>query len=284
MNYRLFCKPEVNGLDYCINSTDDDAVKDSIRELFRDEIDTALASYAPIACGYFDDLTKIEEGLYTAAKNYLTTHFMHIVLYIQEIDETGELINETSMGLDRMLHELVDDRQGWEQSTIDVSYALLRCLASFIKQGVWQFGLRDEDGHIITNPSSWPKPRICGNTVEWHDESRQLTPILWFGLMEEEPLMCWTLCKSSWMFEIMDYREPYNVERWKSFWFNRFWSYDWNTLLGLNASNYITWMFSECGMEEPYLGDVISTCPIVLDEHDSPELLKSKLDAFFLQQ
>lgn len=111
------------------------------------------------------------------------------------------------------------------------------------------------------------------------------SPVIWFGLNGEPPMDCWCIDISDERFSAMPYAEPYNVERWKSFWFNHFWTFDWNVLFNHEGEGVITWMFAECGMEEPEeeFDAVKKCCPIKLCEDDSKAILSKKISDFFVR-
>ena len=45
-----------------------------------------------------------------------------------------------------------------------------------------------------------------------------------------------------------------------------------------NGETFTTWMFAECGMEEPLMEMVREKCPVVLNEEDSNQELLMKIE------
>ncbi|MHB1154703.1 MAG: hypothetical protein ACYCWE_02885 [Eubacteriales bacterium] len=284
MKYIVYCNSDKYEFSEEVDSLEDSYIRDIVQEQFEDEIHDALDSFRPEPCGYFSNVYELSDNLYNAALEYIEKDMLKVTLYGQEKNDLGQVVNEQRIDLIEVFEMIIENRRSGEQSYIDEGQAVLDCLEEFLKQSVWQFGLQNQDGFVNTNLSMWPKPFINGDSVIWHDVSEVLSPIIWFGLKNNEPIECWTLSKKPEMFEVLDYMEPYNIERWKSFWFNKFWTFDWNILFGGQGDNHITWMFAECGMGEPSIDDVLSNCPILLDASDTVDILKKKIDDFFLKQ
>lgn len=249
----------------------DDYIIDILSQQFEDEINKALDSYEIKPCGYFPEPYNIGDELYIGVQDYMNESIGELPVFEQIIDDSGEIIKEVKIDLTEAFEKIIEDRKLSEQSYVDVGQVVLNQLEKFIEQGVWQFGLKDQNGHINTNSSTWPKPVIKCDNIIWQDDSSDLMPIIWFGLKDEAPLECWTLSKDLRM----------NDEEWKSFWFNKFWTFDWNILFDYNGDGYIIWMFAECDMDEPSIDNVIATCPVLLDKNDTTEILMKKIDEFF---
>lgn len=188
--------------------------------------------------------------------------------------------------------EIIENREDTEQGTIDVGQVIIVMLTNFLTEGIWQYGLQRDDGTILTDISQWPKHKTDGINIIWEDQNGFLEPIIWFGLKNESPMECWTLDKSPEKFELLEvYDNPYShktrlVERWRLFWFSSFWSLDWNALFDNSGYAHITWMFAECGMDEPVeeFNAVRDSCPIELDKNDTSENIICKLERLLVDK
>lgn len=276
---------QVDSLEYC-------DVIDFIQEYFSDEIAEAIGgSHNPVlrkAQGIFENTEEIDAELYAYAKSYLQRLFGGSV-FVKSIGDDDTVVSSQAFDI---ASKAIEYRQGCEQSYIDVGAAIIAMLGNFLRAGSWQFGLRRQDGTILTDPSQWPVPAAAPGSVIWQERAEPLEPLIWFGLQDEPPIECWTLDRSPAQFkQSAVYDNPYAiatrlVEHWKQFWFCRFWALDWNALFRNGGDAYIIWMFAECGMEEPvdeFLA-VRQSCPIALREEDSSEALIRKIEAFFVEK
>lgn len=284
MEYIVYCKSDEYDFMENVDSLDDDCIKETLSELFSDEINDALGSLKAKPCGFFPNLCELSDYLYNAAHEYISGRMTEIAVYIQESDESGRVVNKQRIDLAKILGQIIEDRRDCEQSFIDEGQAVLFCLEEFLAQGVWQFGLQKNGEFVNTNPLTWPKPIVDSDSIIWQDGTCKLSPIIWFGLRGDKPIDCWVISKKPRMFEVLDYDRPYNVERWKSFWFNHFWTFDWNILFDGKGDSHITWMFAECGMDEPPIDGALTSCPILLAEDDTIDTLSKKIDDFFVKQ
>ena len=158
---------------------------------------------------------------------------------------------------------------------------IVDAFTTFIREGVWSYGLRDSRGTIISDKNEWPDPIKENGEVVWIKNGERLNPVLWFGLKGEEPLDEWTISKDDKVFN--DY---YGEAWWKSFLFPKKRLYNWNILLGEN-SNYIqSCMFDEFGFKEPNRIKLVNDCPIYLNdcENNSNKAFKDKIDHMFVDK
>jgi hypothetical protein len=206
-------------------------------------------------------------------------------VYGRVVGLDGGIISSSLIGMDSVIDRVITDREESEQSIIDTGAVIIRSLEQFLKSGVWHCGLRRQDGTVVLDPSRWPS-----RNGEDECPPDGWAPIIWFGLEGEEPIECWSLTLDGRMFEKellygTEYsKETCYVERWKRFWFPTFWALDWNTLFDYEngfgrAYTYTTWMFAECGMDEPEeLFELVrAACPIELDSADTKIVLERKI-------
>jgi len=237
--------------------------------------------------GYFPDLESISEELCKQLIKCIESK-LGKKLYIDVIDDNEITIAKEAIDIAKILNDEFEREQGY----IYVGKIVLIMLKNYLINGVWNYGLKREDGTILTEVLDWPKPVNDGNSYTWHDSQGFLEPIIWFGIKNQCPIECWTLDKSPRNFELLKVYANHNddsateVERWNTFWFGTFWTLDWDVLFDDNGDCYITWMFYECGMDEPEdeFYAVRDSCLIKLDENDRSVSLIRKIDEFFCQQ
>lgn len=253
----------------------DNGLLEEVGDALSDIIDALFTIDDPPAQGYFPDTGYISYLLHENVKSRL-------------VDVLGEytLVNEdecSKVDLLPIVNKIVEEREMGYSSNIDIGYCVISMLKKFLVEGRWHYGLRRSDGAILESPSKWPAPQIENTSIGWRLGGDSLEPVIWFGLDGEAPIDCWTLDKNDRQFVLMPYIEGCNVEFWKSFWFNNFWTFDWNVLLNKDDV-LITWMFAECGMDEPVkeFEMVKKQCPIQLIENDSAAVLCKKIDDLFL--
>lgn len=275
------------------NSANYDGVYDKDEEDFDEYVISerlttdAVRSIPIFPCGFFPDASFLFEQINAVVCDFLNNVCKQKVL-LRLYSKSGNLVKETELSkrekkklFDEIL-KLFEQREEAEDGYINNGYLCINQFTKFISEGIWQYGLLSPEQSIITDITSWPQPiKNKDGSIIWKNECGILKPIIWFGIKGEEPIECWTLSEDPKMFEIMDYEEPYNVERWKSMWFNQFRQYDWNILFDNQGEGELIWMFAECGMEEPPIDGVREKCPIKLDKNDSKEIIKAKILDFF---
>lgn len=275
----------------------DEAELESIQELDIDFIEQYLSdaicdclfssALSEKSQGFFPDPWEIETELFSQARICLE-HDWGNKVFVDVIDDDGVTI--LKRGFD--IGEVIENRRDREQGTIDSGSVIIAMLTNFLKEGNWQYGLRRDDGTILTDIRQWPDHVPDENGFVWRDSCGFLEPIIWFGLKDESPIECWTLNRSSKKFDtkkVYDNAYAHNtreVERWNLFWFCNFWDLDWNALFDNNGDAHIIWMFAECGMDEPVeeFNAVRNCCSIELDKNDKAENIILKIDQFFIDK
>jgi len=291
MKFSIYSDPPGIELEDEIEWDEDSDIARCIEAHFGDELYEALrGAHNPVlqrGRGFFWNTDEIESELYSYAKAYLDRHYGG-KFFVKVVDDDGTVVSDEELDL---WGKVIAYRRDYEQSHVDVGAAIIVMLENFLRGGVWQFGLRRKDGTILTDPSQWPELSSSADRVIWQDRSGPLEPMIWFGLQDEPPIECWTLDRSTAQSQrSLYYPSPYAtearpVERWHNFWFCSFWTLDWNGLFGDQGNPYITWMFAECGMDEPVdeFHAVRSSCPIELDEQDTSEELFRKIEDLFVK-
>lgn len=273
-----------------VDSLEFSDIESVVEGVFSDEINDCIFSGALLekSQGFFPDPWEIAAELFDCARTRLEQRFGGKI-FGKVIDDNGLIISNEAIDV---FGEIIESRENREQGTIDSGKVIIGMLTEFLKEGVWQFGLQRGDKEILTEISQWPKYTADGRDAIWQDGNGLLEPVIWFGLKNESPIECWTLDRSPKKFELLEvYENPYSrttraVERWHLFWFSSFWALDWNALFDNNGNTHITWMFAECGMDEPTeeFNTVRDSCPIELDGNDTATSIIGKIDRLFVDK
>lgn len=241
------------------------------------------------AQGFFPEPNKIGSKLLSQMKQNLKQRISNKQIFGKAVDNKGDIVENISFDV---ISLITDNQEDNYRLIIETGSLIILMLTNFLTEGVWNYGLKRNDGTILTVISQWPKPEprtIKGNVI-WQDSNGRLDPIIWFGLKGEEPIECWTLNKSPKRSELQEvYNNPYAsktnlIENWHRFWFNASWDLNWNALFNNDDKAYIIWMFAECGMEEPteQFNMVRDSCPIELCKNDTAQTIAQKIDQFFI--
>jgi hypothetical protein len=258
-----------------------------IENYLSDEIYCCLSSSTLLekSKGFFPDTGEVECKLFEEATACLK-RICGKNVFVDVIDDGGVTILTEEFDTS----QVVENRAIREQGTIDAGSVIIKMVKNFLEEGLWQHGLRKSDGTILTDISEWPKPVLGEKGLVWQDALDDfLEPVIWFGLKDEDPIECWTLSRFSRNFDIQKVldnpyeKKPHEVERWNTFWFCNFWDLDWNAIFNNDGYNYITWMFAECGMVEPYdeFVAVRNSCPIELSKNDTSKEIIRKIEQLF---
>lgn len=274
-----------------VNSFEFSDIESIVEELFNDKIADCIIFSSPLSkkCqGFFPDPWVIQTELFCQARACLKQRFGGKI-FAKVIDKHGVTLSNRPINI---FDKIIEVRESTEQGVIDSGQIIIEMLKNFLEEGIWQYGFQRDDGTILTDISQWPKHASDGTDLIWQDSKGVLQPIIWFGLKNEDPIECWTLDKSPKRFELLEtYENPYArntklVERWHLFWFSTFWYIDWNALFDDNGDIHITWMFAECGMDEPVeeFNIVRETCPIEMAEDDTAGSIVRKIDQLFVNR
>ncbi len=290
MKHLIYCSQNGYECEIEVPSLNIDDITEALSDIIDDCIHEELGDAVSCPCGFFPDPDEIASTMYSNVRKRLHQKFASISFYRQTIAADGSTISSSLIDIDYVIEALIERRECCEQSYCDAGPLIIRMLTKFLNSGIWQFGLRREDGSFLSDATQWPEPTTNGISVSWTRSKEMKSPIIWFGIEGDDPIECWSITLDETMFELLNcYETPYStkprlIERWKSFWFCSFWSFNWNALFDNNGYNYITWMFAECGMDEPEdeLDRIRKSCPIVLDATDTREVLVKKIMSFFL--
>jgi|LSQX01.3.fsa_nt_gb hypothetical protein len=280
----LFDAVDVNDTDSIMETAIealDDAFFDDINGCF-DEIPMSKKSR-----GFFPDPNSIEEELCKQLIKCMKSK-LGKKLYIDVVDDNEITIAAEAIDTEKILNNKFEYEYGY----IYVGKIVLIMLKNFLINGVWNYGLKREDGTILTDVLDWPKPVSNGNSYTWQDSLGFLEPIIWFGIKNQNPIECWTLDRSHSTYELLkgyaNHRvdSEIEVERWSRFWFYSFDILDWDTLFDNNGYCYIMWMFFEWDMDEPEVEfyGVRDSCPIKLDKEATSDSMIRKIDELFINK
>lgn len=198
-----------------------------------------------------------------------------------KIKDNTQLISEVY----KPIEEVVEYYQGDDQWSINSGKLALVLVTNFLKRGKWQSGFRTTSNVILNCDKN--ESIVFDNDNNWFsDKYGKLEPIIWFGVQNDKPIECWTIDKSDYQVQQRVYHRSNEVEKfeqWEVFWHSHFRCLDWETII--NDKCMLTWMFAECGMDEPEdeFISVVDNCPINLRCQSTKELFES-LDNFFLNK
>lgn len=198
-----------------------------------------------------------------------------------EIFKDGRLITR----LCKPIEEVLEYFHGDEQWDINSGSTVLVLIENFLKLGEWQSGFRNIAGEVICIDSV--ESYALDTSGNWITEKNEkLEPIIWFGVKSEPPIQCWTIDKSEFQLQKRTFRRldaDVQCDQWQAFWHSQFWILDWATLIPFGLGSMTTWMFAECGMDEPEnaFKAALESCPVDLRCQNSEELF-NLIDGFFL--
>ena len=160
-------------------------------------------------------------------------------IYIFTDDEKNRELFRSELDLSDMMVKWVNNREDDCQSSIDVGQAMISGMEQFVASASWHYA--------------------------WKYDGENKEPVMWFGLKGEKPEEGWIL----------------NLEgnsdtdfTWKDFWFS---DNQWTNRVPDADSIFLTWMEAECAMYLPLLQNVLSICPIEVDEQDDYRTLSLKI-------
>jgi hypothetical protein len=204
-----------------------------------------------------------------------------------EFFHDNEKVNSHMIDLDELLENFWMYQEGYPE--IDTGGHVIEEVRAFLTLGKWKFGIKDQQGRIYDYRERWPE------TLRQTDARSILpngfSPILWFGLANEPPLPAWSLeiSEYSTLQRTISYTEhglekQRTQQQWQIFWGENFWTLHWPSMGDFDHSSMLTWMFMECGMEEPVdeFHRVIASCPIELNVSDTNGQLTRKLEELIL--
>ena len=176
------------------------------------------------------------------------------------------------------VNEVLEYFQGDERWEINSGSLVLILVENFLRLGVWQAGFRRTSGEVLKlNDAEFYLLDTSGNWIT--DKNEKLEPIIWFGVKNDPPIQCWTIDKSEFQLQKRSFHSLNGVvqcDQWQAFWHSYFWVLDWETLIPFGMGSMTTWMFAECGMDEPEnaFNAALESCPIDLGCQNSTELFE----------
>ena len=255
-----------------IHNFEDERYCDLFLSNFGQEIENAGLSSTLIkkSCGFFENVDETKTLLSQEIVQRLEQHFGYEVCF-HVTDEERVTISKNFMAVSELIEEIMDDAYGY----IITGTLILIMMKNFLLNGKWQIGIREPSG-LLTKKNFK------------REDYEQGKPIIWFGIDDEMPHPCWTISEDPSLEETrLVYttggNDPAQIENWKIFWHEIFWTLDWTQLLNGKGDVYTTWMFAECGMEEPIeeFQHIRNSCPIDLNNIGNFGELTSQLRLYF---
>lgn len=155
-----------------------------------------------------------------------------------------------------------------EEGMIHDGKLALELVEKFLANGVWQSGLRTKSGSLEL---------IKSDQRENREQYRKLLegevePVIWFGIAGKEPIRCWSI-------ERIDFDEL----RDRSAFLGGDNTVDWSIMFGPGAEVILTWLFYECGFDEPETEyeKLCDTCPIELVLNSTTKKFHEAFDRHF---
>ena len=144
----------------------------------------------------------------------------------------------------------------------------LRLIEEFLENSIWQSGLKSKTGQVWVIP---PDQGVNKNNLNQIAESK-FEPVIWLGLPGNNPIQCWSI-------ERVDFEELKNRF---AFLGGRN-TLNWTTIFGPSADVITTWLFYECGFDEPEVAfeKLSNSCPINLEFDFNTEQFHDLFDSYF---
>ena len=133
--------------------------------------------------------------------------------------------------------------------------------SKFIRDGEWLFGLRDDKNHCeIENPEEWPAPKADGTWID--EDGNELHPLIWYSINRPG---------------VSEFEDPWvlngkNLDFWLSGSGAYFLEYSYDGHAGCYSGKI------------PCMKELREKCPVKLEDDDTPESLKEKIQAFFVEE
>ena len=140
-------------------------------------------------------------------------------------------------------------------------------LKRFEKEACWHFALETENA-FYENVSFWPSPQKDGSWID--DDGTVLQPYMWFGVKGRKPEELWSLHGDM-------------SEEDLEFWFSEA-PLDYIIENDEGIYSFFGGSTAKEDIDEPDMETIIESCPILIDEDDTPESIEEKLQAFFIEQ
>lgn len=220
-----------------------DKFSDEIGEFFTNEFEDILCdtissiSFPPKARYYLSEAYEEFTMLALIEARRIAQKYRAIYTFID--DEKNEELFKSDLNLTQLMEDWVNNRETDCQSSVDVGEAMIKGMEQFVASASWH--------------------------CDWIYEGEKKRPFMWFGLNGEKP-------EEGWILNLED--DPDAETTWKDFWFP---DDGWTNRIPDADSIFLTWMEAEVGDFLPSMEDVISTCPIEIDEADDYRALSEKI-------
>ena len=229
-------------------------------------IDKALAKHdleKHLCINYYSELPVKPEGsfIYSDAIQKMIKKRLNdykIDLYLDTVTKNGKVIETEKIDI---IDFFKRNPEYFQQPYINkaTNEYISMSLKRFVKESCWQIRFENNTHYIIglENPNNWPSLKDDGT---WTSEEMVFRPRLWFGLKNEEPNSFWNLNGSDMKFWFDEDNDKYFIGR---------------------HSNW------DVGRYRGYLPDmkaIRKSCPIQIEEFDTPESVKEKIQKFFIKQ
>ena len=176
-----------------------------------------------------------------------------VKVYLDSVREDGTVIDTEELDISDYIDleskkEFLMECGLYDQTDEYIEIALRK----FVEESDWHYGLR-KDNQYYEDVETWPAPKAAGTWVD--NTGKTLEPCMWFGAGWDE----WVLDGDNLDFWLSDYPEGYIIER-------HYDAYPWY------------------GGGIPGMDEIIKSCPIPIEDSDTPESINKKIKAFFVKQ
>lgn len=175
-------------------------------------------------------------------------------------DESDTVVGNFS--LQSVLNELCESYYADENGCVQAGRIWSVQLQTFINQGEWIAALRDEDGDIILDLESWPKPVVSADgCAEWKAGVKNYTPILWYGIKDSPIFKMWMVGRDTFpaIVTVENGMGTYGGQMQID-------GFEINYPLLFDDGSVESWYFGCGGMEGADFSKLLNECPINLHE------------------
>lgn len=178
----------------------------------------------------------------------------NIKVYLDSIREDGTVIETKEINIEDYV-DLESEKERLMECGFwgDTDDYIETALGNFVDTSSWHFGLY-KDGQYIEEVAKWPALQKNGSWVD--DDGEVMVPCVWFGNGSDQ----WDLDED-------------NLEFWQT-------GNPHGTVV-----EYVYDAFAGCyGGDIPGFDEVVKSCPVAINDKDTPESIEKKIQEFFIKE